>query len=386
MSVPVSPETKAIVDETIEMMLFRTSNPPGDELALASWLAARASSFGMDAVVQDVSPGRGNCIAVAEFGPGPTIVLCTHLDVVPALREETWTPRVQAGRLHGRGACDAKGPLAAMLAACRRLMANPTLTGRLVLAAVADEETDATGALHLVQDFEADAVIIGEPTSNRPVLSSRGALRLAVDFDGVSSHSSTPHRGRNAVHSAARFVVAGERYHARLLQDGRWASHAATVIQGGTKLNMVPDGCRVLVDRRLDPGETLSEAEAEIHQILEGLRLEDPELTWTVSEAGVWLAPFTISETSDFAVRILRAVGQLEAGPAFPGGTDAPHFISKGIPAVILGPGELEQAHSDDEWVELDQLSAAVDLYEACALSFLDPATQPPFAKDEVLT
>jgi succinyl-diaminopimelate desuccinylase len=380
----VTPETTTVVDESIEMMRFRTANPPGDELALATWLAERTSAMGMSAIVQDVAPGRANCIATVTFGPGPTIVFCTHLDVVPAMLEETWTPQVRDGRLYGRGACDAKGPLAAMLAACRRLIADPPTSGTLILAAVADEETDATGALRLVHNFDADAVIIGEPTSNEPVLSSRGALRLAVDFSGLASHSSTPHRGRNAIHAAAKFIVAGERYHARLLEDGRWASHAATVVEGGTKLNMVPDRCRVLVDRRLAPDESLAQAKAEITQILDQLKAEDPDLSWAMSKAGVWLEPFTSPISSDFASRILCAVGASEPGPAFPGGTDAPHFISKGIPAVILGPGNLEQAHADDEWVEIEQLAAAVNLYERCALSLLGSTVGPSPEKDEI--
>jgi len=365
-------ETDMMVRDAIEMIGIRTSNPPGDELHLARWLADRARAVGMSADVVEIADGRGNCIATADFGPGPTLVMCTHLDVVPATKESAWVARVQDGRLHGRGACDAKGPLAAMLAACARLTANPDMRGRLILAAVADEETGATGALHYAaHNGRADGVIIGEPTDNRPVLSSRGALRLAIDFDGQPSHSSTPDSGRNAVHAAARFVVAGEEYHRRLADSGLFATHAATVINGGTKLNIIPESCRVLVDRRLAPSETLTEALAEIEQILQILRKDDPDLSWRISPAGVWLAPFELSADDGFGSTILRAVGANSPGPTFPGGTDAPHFIANGTPAVILGPGSLAQAHSHDEWVEVAQLVQAVDLYERCGLALL---------------
>jgi succinyl-diaminopimelate desuccinylase len=369
-----SPEKVALLRDALDMIAIRTSNPPGDELALAEWLAVRLQQIGMTTEIQLVSENRANCVGTVDFGPGPTVVLCTHLDVVPASKESTWEGRVEGGRLYGRGACDAKGPLAAMVAAAARLIDGEGLTGRLVLAAVADEETDAQGALRFTRDLEtADGVIIGEPTNNRPVLSSRGALRLAIDFAGEPSHSSTPDNGVNAVHAAARFIVVGENYHHELSKRGTAATHSATVIHGGTKLNIIPDACRVLVDRRLAPGETLDGALREIENLLVGLRSENGDLSWSISEAGVWLEPFDLPHDSGFGAKILTAVGDAAPGPMFPGGTDAPHFIAKGVPAVILGPGSLDQAHSDDEWVELAELETAVDLYERCALALLRP-------------
>jgi acetylornithine deacetylase len=219
-------------------------------------------------------------------------------------------------------------------------------------------------------------VIIGEPTDNRLVLSSRGALRVAYDFTGTTAHASAPDRGRNAVHHAARFIVAVEHYHRRLAGEGRAATCAATVVNGGTKLNVIPDHCRVLVDRRLAPSESAEDALRELEALLAALRDHDADVSWSWSRAGVWLEPFAISPESEFALRLLEALGQSAPGPMFPGGTDAPHFIAKGIPAAIIGPGSLDQAHSEDEWVRLDDLAAAIDIYERAALAFLLPPTR----------
>lgn len=372
-------EVDSLLADARTMIGIRTANPPGDELHLAQWLARRTSALGMASEVMPVSEGRANCLASFEFGPGPTIALCTHLDVVPVQDETAWAAEVRDGRLYGRGACDAKGPLAAMLAACARLITRGgELNGRLVLAAVADEETGATGALALTAtDFHADAVIIGEPTDNRLVLSSRGALRVAYDFSGATAHASAPERGRNAVHHAARFIVAVEQYHRRLAEAGRASTCAATVVNGGTKLNVIPDHCRVLVDRRLAPAETAEDALLELEALLTQLRDHDADLSWSWSRAGVWLEPFAMPRESAFAVTLLDALGQTAPGPTFPGGTDAPHFIARGIPAAIIGPGSLDQAHSENEWVRLDDLAAAIDIYERAALAFLRPASQP---------
>jgi acetylornithine deacetylase/succinyl-diaminopimelate desuccinylase-like protein len=300
-------------------------------------------------------------------------VLCTHLDVVPAADAEAWEPQVRDGRLYGRGACDAKGALAAMVAACGRVARRRSdLRGRLVLAAVADEETGAAGALALVESgFTADVVVVGEPTQNRLVTSSRGALRLAIDFTGSAAHSSAPDAGANAVHAAARFIVALEDHHQRLRTRGA-GSCAATVITGGSKLNIIPDACRVLVDRRLAPDETIEECLAEVETILrESGSRDGAATTWQRSPAGVWLSPFSLPEGDPNRERLLRAVRQSEPGPTFAGGTDAPHFIERGISTVILGPGSMEQAHVAEEWVSLSDLATAVDLYERCALEYL---------------
>lgn len=366
-------ELEQVVQDTAEMIRIRTVNPPGNEEPLAHWLAERVSRIGMQAEVTAVAPSRANCVASVDFGPGPTVVLCTHLDVVPASEADAWRPRVRDGRLYGRGACDAKGALAAMVAACDRVIRQGAdLRGRLVLAAVADEETGATGALALVESgFTADVVVVGEPTQNRLVTSSRGALRLAVDFTGSAAHSSAPDAGANAVHAAARFIVALEDHHQRLRAQGD-GSCAATVITGGSKLNIIPDSCQVLVDRRLAPDEALGECVAEIEAILRQSGSHDGHATaWSQSPAGVWLSPFSLPEGNPHRERLLRAVGQDEPGPTFAGGTDAPHFIDRGISTVILGPGSMEQAHVAEEWVSLSDLATAVDLYERCALAYL---------------
>lgn len=360
-----------LVEDTCALISIASENPPGEEQAAAEWTRQRLATF-MATDVQMVSKGRSNCIATLDFGPGPGFVLCTHLDVVPVEHPAQRVPSVENGRITGRGSADAKGALAAMIAACEALAANPTgLRGRLILAAVADEETSALGALRFVRDgIEADAAVIGEPTSNLPVLASRGAVRLAITFRGRSAHSSEPSKGSNAIYRAARFILAVETLNATLQRTLGAGRCAATVVNGGTKLNVIPNACTVLVDRRLTPGESSHQALDEIHGLIATLRRRDPDLEWAWSEAGVWLDSFAIPETSPFAQQVLETTGR-PPGPVFLAGTDAPHLIGAGIPTVILGPGGLAQAHSPDEWVAISDLLEAAHLYERLARHFL---------------
>ncbi|HEY8869618.1 MAG TPA: M20 family metallopeptidase [Candidatus Limnocylindrales bacterium] len=365
-------EIATLVIDASSLIAIETPNPPGNELAAARWLdrRLRGSATRVEVVVHEGE--RASVSAAYSFGSGPVLILNTHLDVVPVTSPSQWSPQVRDGRLHGRGACDAKGALAAMIAACERLNRDPAgMTGTILLNAVADEEVGALGTQALLAGgLSATAAIVGEPTGNELLVGSRGAYRIAVSFTGVAAHSSAPADGVNAVYRAARFILAIEALNARLAGPDAGAC-AATVVHGGTKANVIPDSCTVQVDRRLATTESLKVAAEEIEAILRGQREEDPDLTWDIEAVGTQLEPVIISPASSLVARCLEALGHDYPGSTFPAGTDAPHLVAAGIPTVIYGPGSLAQAHAAEEWVEVGDLVAAAQGYEAIARALL---------------
>jgi succinyl-diaminopimelate desuccinylase len=365
-----------VVQLASELIRFRTENPPGDEALAAEWVAQQCRVMGMDVRLSEVSSGRANCVARLTFSAGPVFVLCTHLDVVPA-QAEGWGPVVRDGRLFGRGSCDAKGALAAMLVAAGRLAADPRgAAGSLVIAAVCDEEVAATGARHLAAEgLAADCFIIGEPTGNELVLRSKGVLRAVITFTGRSGHASQPTSGVSAIRAAAELVLAVDDYDRELQASGR-GTCVATMIEGGSGVNVIPDRCSVVLDRRIGPdgdGASVDDAERELD-----LRLRewvtDPRASWTRSTAGVSVDVLDTRSDGPVARALLKALGQRSTGAVFPAVTDAPHFAVQGAPAFILGPGSIEQAHTAEEWVDLSALDEAVRCYERAARAILVPA------------
>lgn len=372
----VNGERSRLLSDAAALIGIRSANPPGLERPVAEWLAGRLERVATSVSVEALTEGRANVVATFDFGPGPTFLLCSHSDVVPVQHEGQWSPVIRDGRLIGRGACDAKGAIAAMIGACERLAAHPgDLRGTLLLACVADEESNAEGVRALVsRGLRADAAIIGEPTNNLAILSSRGSVRLGVRFQGRAAHASSPSQGVNAIYGAARFILAVESLDAELNARGSMGSSSATIVDGGSRLNVVPDTCTVQVDRRLGPDETAAGAIRGIESCLARVVLEAPGVTYELSPAGLWVDPFELETSSEFATLLLSALGQPSPGPIFRAVSDAPHLIAVGIPTAILGPGSLDTAHSDSEFVDVQELEAAVDLYERVVRAYLGRA------------
>ena len=386
-AVPGEVSRRRLLADADALIRIRSANPPGSERPVAEWLAARLGPIASSVVIEPLTQERANIVASFEFGPGPTLLLCSHSDVVPVQHEDQWEPVIRDGRLVGRGASDAKGAIAAMIAACERLTErSAALAGRLLFACVADEESNAEGVRALVSGgLRADGAIIGEPTSNLVVLQSRGAVRVAVRFAGLAAHASSPSQGVNAIYGAARFILAIEALDAELNQRGSLGSCSATIVDGGSKLNVVPDACTVQVDRRLGPDETAVGAIREIESNLARVTSDVPGMSYDLSPAGVWVDPFELEATSEFARLVLTALDQPAPGPIFRAVSDAPHLIAAGIPTAILGPGSLDTAHSGDEYVDIRELEVAVDLYERVARAYLDRAVAGPWPADKRL-
>ena len=353
-------------------------HPRAGEQRVAEFLAATAAKAGLEIEFQKVLPGRSNVIArlLPRNKIKQTILLAPHLDTVGA-DESQLVPRRSGGRLHGRGACDTKGSVAAMLTALCELAqgkARPLAT-EIIFAGLIDEEHAQAGSRALVaqasrlcvafsETHRRDAcattlAIVGEPTRLRLVTAHKGSLWLRLETRGQSAHGATPHLGKNAVHAMARVVDFLETdYAARLRRHKHKLLGVATVnvgkISGGTQPNIVPDSCVIEIDRRTLPGETESSVRREIAALLAAKKMP-------VKISSAKLAPARSLETNPrlpLVRQFFRSLGQVH-----PLGVDyfcdAAVLAAAGMPSVVFGPGDIAQAHTADEWISLAELERA---------------------------
>ena len=323
---------------------------------------------------QRVAEGRDNI--VATYAPpraaGTHILFEAHQDTVPVdgMTRAPFGAVVEGGRMYGRGACDVKAGGAVMLAAFARLVRErPPGSAQVTLAFTVDEEHSGLGIQALMSSgFRADCAIVAEPTLLDIVNAHKGVVRWSLETAGQACHSSRPDQGVNAVYRMARLVRGVEEY-AQTLQalpaDPVLGPRTIAVgrIGGGVSPNTVPDFCRADVDRRLLPGETAESATAELEAFLKALPGVDFPFTLARNSAGCLpLGPELSGPlVSRFGAVIDSVVGRHEVR-GVPFGTDAATVAAAGVPAVIFGPGDIAQAHTKDEWIDLSQLEPAAEI------------------------
>ena len=341
-------------------------HPNAGEKRVGDFLAATAAHAGLDVEIRPVLPGRANIII--RLRPSQTvrqtILLAPHLDTVGA-DNTCFIPQRKNGRLHGRGACDTKGSVAAMLSAVIELAqsrSRPQST-EIVFAGLIDEEKGQAGSRALATaGFKADLAIVGEPTRLQVITAHKGSLWLELETKGKAAHGATPQLGKTAVHSMARIVDLLEtEYAAQLRRRQHQLLGTGTVnvgkISGGTQPNIVPDRCVIGVDRRTLPGETEASVKREITALLAAYKLS-AKITGTKS------APCAALETDaklPLVRQFMKSLGQTK-----PCGVqyfcDASVLSAAGIPSVVFGPGDIAQAHTVDEWISLASLERGKDL------------------------
>lgn len=368
------------------LVAINTENPPGHELEAARYLQVLLETEGFDLSLSEYKPGRVNVIATYANGPGPTFAFNTHIDTVPAGEGWSSDPFVlheADGKLYGRGSCDAKGPMVAMIEATRMLIARrEQWSGTLMAVFTADEEIASEGAKHYVthQPPHIDFAVIGEPTSNTAFTAHKGSLRPLVRVHGVTAHSGTPHLGENAIYRAGQLLGLIEQHHEHSVKCHCHAlvgeaSLTVTRINGGHADNVLPGACDLLLDRRMVPGENEDEVKAEIKQLLAlaeerfGVRAEVLKYIPTTGGATETALAEPIVQAS---LAACQEHNHGNAGPfGFQGGCDLVHFRSLGTTGTVIGPGTLAVAHKPDEFVPIDEFIAASLIYRDIALQML---------------
>jgi len=381
----LSPDVARMKRELADLVAIDTQNPPGHELLAAQFLRGVLITDGFEVALQEYKPGRLNVVARLDNGAGPVFAFNTHMDVVPV--GDGWSSdplmlKEADGRLYGRGACDCKGPLAAMLEAMRMLAAERAAwSGTLLGVFVADEEIASEGAKFYAGTApKIDAAVVGEPTSNATFTAHKGSLRPLVRVHGVSSHSGTPHLGENAIYRAGELLGVVAEHHEKVVRHRTHplvgaASLTVTRMNGGHADNVLPGACDILLDRRMVPGEDEEVVKREIGDLLAlarerfGVRAEVVDYKATTGGATETALDTPIVQAS---LAASRAHGVARPGPfGFQGGCDLVHFRKVGAQGTVIGPGDLAVAHKPDEFVPVDEFVAASLIYRDVAKAML---------------
>jgi len=345
--------------------------PAGDSNAgeknVAEFLAATAARAGLGVDFQKVFPNRSNLLA--RFSPAGKIkrriLLAPHLDTVNVVSEKQFQPRKVGDKLYGRGACDTKGCVAAMLSALCEVAGNkqrPHET-EIIFVGLVDEENGQGGSRALAKSkLKADLAIVGEPTQLKLVTAHKGSLWLQLESQGKAAHGAKPELGENAVHEMSRVVEFLETTYRAKLKARRHpllghATNSVGTICGGSQPNIVPDSCAITIDRRTLPGET----EAGVRNEIQSLLKKNCLAASFSNNKNLSCLPMETNPELPLVRQFLGILGQTKpVGVDF--FCDASVLSRAGIPSVVFGPGDIAQAHTADEWISLRSLERAKDL------------------------
>jgi len=383
-----------LVETLCDLIRLPSVNPMGRDVRgdeyfehrVTDYLQALFQRFDWPWRRQTIEPRRDNIVArldgdIPPEQGGPILMFEVHQDTVPVdgMTVPPWTPEIRDGRVYGRGACDIKGGMACMLVALSRL-AEERPAGRptIVLACSVNEEHGFTGALRIGELWSGnerflprapDAVIVAEPTSLDVVVAHKGVVRWQCHTRGRAAHSSQPELGDNAIYRMGRVLEVLKQYARDVVPTrGRHPLLGQPTLSigrifGGVSVNTVPDCCTIDIDRRVVPGEDPQAARQHAVEAVEQALRDDP----LVEHAQPFLISAGLSDelSRPFAARLSETIRRYGGSGNCVGvsyGTDAPVFAAAGIPTVVFGPGSIEQAHTADEWVAIDQLHAATEI------------------------
>lgn len=387
-------EVLAHIDEAEAVALLQSLvrdeasvNPPGDVRESIRICREKLEAEGFDTEIVgdvDIMP---NLIARLSRGDGPTLLFNAHVDVVPTGAREAWShppfaAEIDNGRVYGRGAGDDKASVTAqVMGAIAVARSGVPLSGTLIVNVVADEETGGVhGAKYVAEHISTrpDYVIVGEQTMNRVCVGEKGFASTEVIAHGRAAHGALPWEGANSIEAMAEIIVAlrselWPKLDARTHPYFHHSSASINMIDGGVKTNVVPDRCRIYIDRRIIPGEDPQDDVQEIRDIAEKAIAGFKGVS--VEVRGIGLGRASMSDPDSSIVRAMLAANQslgLDTNlTGFSMGTDGRHFAALGIPTIIYGPGDPALAHIPDEWVGIDELLDATRAYALAALEIL---------------
>jgi acetylornithine deacetylase len=371
-------DPRSLLADLVAIDSVNPSLVPGGagEAEIARFVAGWLEQRGLDVQMADAEPGRPNVVArAAGSGGGRTLLLNAHMDVVGGEgMTDPFRPRTEGDRLYGRGAYDMKAGLAAIMVAAARA-AQRGLAGDVLVAAVCDEEFASAGAQAVVETVQADAAIVTEPTGEQMTIAiaHKGFTWHEIVVAGRAAHGSRPQDGVDAIARMGHVLVAIEQLADRLAAGaghpllGPGSVHAA-IIDGGRELSTYPDSCRLQLERRTLPGETVEVVEAELSALLDSIRDAGHDLQAELRTTLV-RDPFEVDPQAAIVQAARDALGRDLAVIGVPFWADSAIFAGAGIPTVIFGPGG-EGAHAAVEWVDLVQLDRCVEALEQVIGSF----------------
>ena len=362
------------IDLLRELVAIDSINPSlvsggAGEARIATAIAAHMQRIGLRVHLQEVAAGRSNVIGVLDGrSAGRSLMFCGHMDTVGVDgMDAPFTPDIRGDRLYGRGSQDMKGGLAAMIDAARVTAERGLEKGRLIVAAVVDEEYASIGADALVREWTADAAVVTEPTDLQVAFCHKGFAWIDIETRGRAAHGSRPRDGRDAILRMGRVLHRLELLD-RELQSG--TPHAvmgtgslhASIIGGGRELSSYPERCQLQMERRLVGEETGEGALREVRAILDDLARDDPEFAGTAA-LSFSRPPYELPTDHPIADLLASAVeasgaSTQKVGMSF--WTDAAVLGEAGIPSVLFGPGGAG-LHSREEYVSVPDVVTCRD-------------------------
>lgn len=346
---------------------------------MAERVAQFLQSMGAETQLEEVLPDRPNVIGrfATNSSSGqrkPKILLAPHLDTVTidGMTVDPFGGIVRDGRVYGRGACDTKGTMAAMLIALQEIGDRiPHLNAEIHFAGFMGEETGQPGSRHFAQHHaDYDFAIIGEPTDCDIVYTTKGNLWVNLHTAGVAVHSSAPHMGENAIVKMARVIEALDSIFRPEVEDVKFAhpvlgtsTTSIGIVRGGSRTNIVPDQCELQIDMRLTPALHAYGAEKLLRESLAEAGLAD-DVSLDILMGS---APMDNDPDNAFITRLAAGKRKLVGAPWF---CDAAFLAAVGIPAVAAGPGNIAQAHTKDEYIGIADLEEGVRFYREFLESF----------------
>ncbi len=380
---PIAILKDLIARPSVNPMGRSVSGPEFFEGRMTDYLVDFFARLGVPCQRIEVAPGRANVIARFDRpGSKTTLLFDAHQDTVPVdgMTIAPFVPIERDGRIYGRGACDVKGGMAAMLTAFARLVRErPPNAANVVMSCTCDEESTVMGIHDLAKlwsdparkgsllEIRPDAAVVAEPTELDVVVAHKGATRWKLRTRGVACHSSNPTDGINAIYRMGCVLACLEEFAQAL--PTRVPPHplcgpptfSVGRIEGGISVNTVPDECTIEIDRRTIPGET-TDVVAELTDFLR------PRLDFEVEMLPPWTRAPALPNSDNLAyadrlLRIVRDVRGRGEKVGVPYGTHASRLAAVGLPSVVFGPGSIAQAHTKDEWIAVGELDAAAEIY-----------------------
>jgi succinyl-diaminopimelate desuccinylase len=369
-------------EELIELVqkLVRIKSLSGDKKNLSQigeLLACEMRETDLEVDLLEAEEGLTNVVGRHKGSKdAPRILFNGHTDVVPVQNLDVWevdpfSAEMKNGRIYGRGACDMKGGLAAMIIAYKVLLSVfPEFSGNLILTATVDEEIGGFKGMKYIVDqgISADMGIVCEPSNFMITNVCKGLLWLRLITKGKSAHGSMPEKGVNAIYKMSKVLTLLERYRFKVPTHAMLGDPTISVgsIKGGTKPNVIPDRCESEIDVRYLPSQSHKDVMAELKKQIEGLKREDHQI-----EAELELIRYrtsveikkeepVVTLIADALRKVIQKEPQYKGMPS-PG--DSEYLVRAGVPSVMFGPGTEELCHVDNEWISVDDLVTGVKIY-----------------------
>ncbi|MFI4997299.1 MAG: ArgE/DapE family deacylase [Hyphomicrobiales bacterium] len=367
-----------------ELVSINSVNPdlvPGaaGEREIAEFCAAWLGAHGFEVHRLEERKGRPSVVGIAKGrGGGRSLMLNGHIDTVTlaGYDGDPLRPRIEAGKLYGRGAFDMKSGVAAMMVAAAKA-ARHKLSGDILVACVADEEYASFGTEEVARRFKADAAIVTEPSHLDLTLAHKGFVWFEVTIEGRAAHGSRPELGVDAIAKAGHFLVALEAHGKRLLAGPghailRTGSVHASIIKGGEELSSYPALCRISLERRTIPGETGDTVEKELRGILDALAAGVPDFRYKL-ERSLERVPFEAKPEEPIVATLRKhateALGHAPKVRGEPFWTDCAILKQAGISCVLFG-ADGAGAHAATEWADVASVETLAAILEKTAVEF----------------